>query len=106
MSLATITFWSDTSNAYGIPDILYSYLISITVNQALGGSNKIVRITPISGNVPKSLKEGPFIIKNATIDDALLKAYNILSEINELEGMRSNKNIMKTEGKKLKFVSY
>jgi hypothetical protein len=106
MSLATITFWSDTRYGNEIPDILYSYLITITVNQAIGGSNKILRIIPISGNAPKPLKEGPFIIKTASINDALLKAFNILTEINELDGLRSNKNILKSEEKKLQLVSH
>ena len=106
MSLATITFWSDTRYGNEIPDILYSYLITITVNQAIGGGNKIIRIIPISGNAPQPLKEGPFIIKNASINDALLKSFNILSEINELDGLKSNKNILKTEGKRLQFISY
>ena len=52
MSLATITFWGESFNVYGIPDELYIYLISITVNQAMGNGDKIVRIVPVSEDAP------------------------------------------------------
>lgn len=106
MSLATITFWSENCNVYGIPDVLHSYLVSITSNQAAGKNNKILRIIPITENAPKPIQGGPFILRNATVDEALSKSFNILSEVEELEGLRGNKNIIKSEGKKLQFISY
>ena len=61
MALATVTFWGDNISSYGVPKTLYTYLISVSVNQAIGDRDKIVKITPLSEGTPKPVRELPFI---------------------------------------------
>ena len=106
MSLATITFWGESFNVYGVPDELYIYLISITVNQAMGNGDKIVRIIPISENAPKPLKGGPFIVRKVNLQDALMKAYNNLMELKDLQNLKSHQTLMTTDERKLQFTNH
>ena len=106
MSLATITFWGESFNVYGVPDELYIYLVSITVNQVMGNGDKIVRIIPISEDAPKPLKGGPFIVRKVNLDDALNKAYNNLMELKDLQGLKSHQSIITTDQRKVQFISY
>ena len=56
MALATVTFWGDNINSYGVPKTLHTYLISVSVNQAIGDRDKIVKIVPLSEGAPKPVR--------------------------------------------------
>ena len=104
MSLATITFWGERINVYGVPDQLYIYLISISVNQVIDNGDKIVRIIPISKDAPKPLKGGPFIVRRVELQDALTKAYKNLMEVKDLQGLKSSQNLITADERKLQFI--
>jgi hypothetical protein len=97
MALATVTFFGNNISSYGIPKTLYSYLISVTVNQALSNRDKIVKIVPISEGAPKPVKELPFIIKNSDWKKAIFEAFGILEEMDGLKGLRNHKTIVEME---------
>lgn len=94
MALATVTFYGDNTSSYGVPKTLYSYLISVTVNQALSNRDKIVKIVPISEGAPKPVRDLPFIIKNSDWKKAIFDAFGILEEMEGLKGLRNHKSIV------------
>lgn len=106
MSLATITFWVERFNSHGIPNTLYTYLVSIFVNQVVGKGDKIVKIVPLSVDAPTPVHERPFIIRNSSTEKAISEAFNILNQIPELQGLRSYKSIIKSEEKSLQFINH
>jgi hypothetical protein len=98
MALATVTFFGDHTSSYGVPKTLYSYLISVSVNQAIGDRDKIVKITPLSEGTPKPVRELPFIIKNSDWKKAILEAFFVLEGMDCLKGLRNHKSIVQLEG--------
>jgi hypothetical protein len=97
MALATVTFFDENINAYGVPSTLYSYLISVSVNQALSHRDKIVKIVPLSESAPKPVRELPFIIKNSDWKKAIFEAFNVLEGMEGLKGLRNHKSILEQE---------
>jgi len=97
MSLATVTFFGDSTSSYGVPKTLYSYLISVSVNQALSSRDKIVKIVPISEGAPKPVRELPFIIKNSDWKKAIFEAFHMLEEMEGLKELRNHKSIVEME---------
>jgi hypothetical protein len=105
MSLATITFWNESSDSYGIPNILHSYLVSVFINQVIGSRDKIVKIVPLTENSPRLSSERPFIVKNSTKEQAIAEAFNVLKEMPTLKELESSGVIIKTEEKSPQLVS-
>ena len=97
MALATVTFFDEHTSSYGIPKTLYSYLISVSVNQALGNRDKIVKIVPLSDGAPKPVRELPFIIKNSDWKKAIFEAFGVLEGMDGLKGLRNHKSIVEME---------
>ena len=97
MALATVTFWGDDISSYGVPKTLYTYLISVSVNQALGNRDKIVKIVPLSEGSPKPVRELPFIIKNSDWKKAIFEAFGVLEKMDCFKGMRNHKSIVELE---------
>jgi hypothetical protein len=97
MALATVTFFGENISSYGVPKTLHSYLISVSVNQALGDRDKIVKIVPISEGAPKPVRELPFIIKNSDWKKAIFEAFNVLEKMEGLKGLKNHKSIVELE---------
>jgi hypothetical protein len=97
MALATVTFFGDNISSYGVPKTLHSYLISVSVNQALGDRDKIVKIVPISEGAPKPVRELPFIIKNSDWKRAIFEAFSLLERMDGLKGLKNHKSIVELE---------
>lgn len=97
MALATVTFFGDNISSYGVPKTLHSYLISVSVNQALGDRDKIVKIVPISEGAPKPIRELPFIIKNSDWKKAIFEAFSLLERMDGLKGLKNHKSIVELE---------
>lgn len=97
MALATVTFFGDNISSYGVPKTLYSYLISVSINQALGDRDKIVKIVPISEGAPKPIRELPFIIKNSDWKKAIFEAFSVLEKMDCLKGLKNHKSIVELE---------
>jgi len=97
MALATVTFWGDNINSYGVPKILYTYLISVSVNQVIGDRDKIVKIIPLTEETPKPVRELPFIIKNSDWKKAIIEAFVVLEGMECLKGLRNHKSIFELE---------
>jgi len=97
MALATVTFWGDNISSYGVPKTLYTYLISVSVNQAIGDRDKIVKIVPLSEGTPKPVRELPFIIKNSDWKKAIFEAFFVLEGMDCLKGLRNHKSIVEPE---------
>ena len=97
MALATVTFFDENTSSYGVPKTLHSYLISVSVNQALSNRDKIVKIVSISEGAPKPVRELPFIIKNSDWKKAILEAFAILEGMEGLKGLRNHKSIVEME---------
>ncbi|NNG28150.1 MAG: hypothetical protein HKM87_11520 [Ignavibacteriaceae bacterium] len=104
MSLATISFWEESYNSYGIPNTVHSYLISVFVNQIIGRGDKIVKIVPLTDGAPNLESQHPFVVRNTTAEKALLKAFKILLEMPALQGMRNHKSIMRNKDKELRLI--
>jgi hypothetical protein len=94
MALATVTFWGEGMNSYGIPRTLYNYLISVSVNDVIGNGDKIVKIIPLSENTPKPVKDFPFIVKNSDSRSAIYEAFCVLEEMESLKGLKIHKSII------------
>jgi hypothetical protein len=105
MFLATISFWNESSNSYGIPDTFHSYLISVFVNEIFKNGDKIVKIIPLTSDAPKPPHNRPFIIKNSSKENAIIEAFNILKEMPEMKDLRCSKTILDMGEKNLKFVT-
>ena len=99
MALATVTFFDDNTGSYGVPKTLHSYLISVTVNQALSNRDKIVKIVPLSEGAPKPIRELPFIIKNSDWKKAIFEAFGVLEAMEGLRDLKNHKSIMEMEKK-------
>ena len=99
MALATVTFFDENTNSYGVPKTLHSYLISVSVNQALSNRDKIVKIVPLSEDAPKPIRELPFIIKNADWKKAIFEAFGVLEGMEGLKGLKNHKSIVEMEKK-------
>lgn len=104
MSLATISFWEENYNSYGIPNTLHSYLVSVYVNQIIGRGDKIVKIVPLTEGAPALESQHPFVVRNTTTEQALLKAFKILMEMPTLRGMKNHKSIIRNSEKVLKII--
>ena len=104
MSLATISFWRENYNSYGIPDTMHSYLVSVFVNQIIGRGDKIVKIVPITDGAPKPESQHPFVVRNTTSEKALLKAFSLLLALPTLQGMKNHSSIMRNKDKELKII--
>jgi hypothetical protein len=97
MALATLTFFGENISSYGVPKTLHSYLISVSVNQALGNRDKIVKIVPLSEGSPKPVRELPFIIKNSDWKKAIFEAFGVLEGMDCFKGLRNHKSIVEME---------
>jgi len=104
MSLATISFWEESYNSYGIPNTVHSYMISVFVNQIIGRGDKIVKIIPLTDGAPNLESQHPFVVRNTTTEKALSKAFKILLEMPALQGMKNHKSIIKNKDKELKLI--
>lgn len=105
MSLATISFWNESFNSYGIPDTFHSYLISVFVNEIFRNGDKIVKILPLTSDAPKPPHDRPFIIKNSSKENAIIETFNILKEMPALKDLKSSKTYLDMTEKNLKFVT-
>ena len=105
MSLATISFWKENFNSYGIPDTFHSYLISVFVNEVFRNGDKIVKILPLTSDAPKPPHDRPFIIKNSSKENAITETFNILKELPALKDLKFSKTILDSGEKNPKFVS-
>jgi hypothetical protein len=105
MSLATISFWNESFNSYGIPDIFHSYLISVFVNEIFKNGDKIVKILPLTSEAPKPPYDRPFIIKNSTKENAISEAIKIIKEIPALKDLKCSKAMLDNSEQNLKFVT-
>ncbi|MEE9449012.1 MAG: hypothetical protein V3V72_03090 [Ignavibacteriaceae bacterium] len=103
MSLATISFWEESYNSYGIPNTMHSYLVSVFVNQIIGSGDKIVKIVPLTDGAPKPESQHPFVVRNTTTEKAIFKAFNLLVEMPTLQGMKNHKSILGKK-KELKLI--
>ena len=94
MAFATVTFWGEGINTYGIPNTLYTYLISVSINQVLSHRDKIVKIVPISEGAPKPSRELPFIVKNSDEKGAILEGIGVLEKMESLKGLKNHKSLV------------
>lgn len=99
MAFATVTFWGEGINTYGIPNTLYTYLISVSINQVLSHRDKIVKIVPISEGAPKPSRELPFIVKNSDEKGAILEGIAVLEKMESLKGLKNHKSLVELEKK-------
>jgi hypothetical protein len=109
MALATITFWGGSSKSHGVPDTLYTYLISVYVNQVIGERDKIVKITPLTESSPKLKSELPCIIRNSTEEEAIDKAFSNLTGLSIMQGLQNHKSIIqrgREHSNKVKIKAY
>jgi len=97
MALATVTFFDEHTGSYGVPKTLHSYLISVSVNQALSSRDKIVKIVPLSEGAPKPVRELPFIVKNSDSKKAIFEAFGVLEGMQDLKGLKNHKSIVQME---------
>lgn len=105
MSLSTITFWGETSNSYGVPDTLYSYLVSVFINEIFSNGDKIVKIVPLTANAPKPPQDRPFIVRNSTKEQAASEAFRMLREMPALQELHYSIAALQNKDEKLQFVS-
>ena len=94
MAFATVTFWGEGIDTYGIPNTLYTYLISVSINQVLSHRDKIVKIVPISEGAPKPSRELPFIVKNSDEKTAILEGIGVLEKMESLKGLKNHKSLV------------
>jgi len=97
MALATMTFWGNGINSYGVPHTFYTYLISVTVNQVIGHRDKIVKIVPLSEDAPKPSRDLPFIVKNSDDKKAIFEAFTVLEGMESLKGLKNHKSFVEVE---------
>ena len=96
MAIATILFWSNNCKSHGVPNVFYSYLISVSKNQVIGSQDKIVKITPMTIDTPKPVKEGAIIIRNIDENDALEATFRIIEKMDCLQGLNKHRSIAKS----------
>jgi hypothetical protein len=97
MAFATVTFWGEGINTYGVPHIVYTYLISVSVNQALSHKDKIVKIVPLSEGAPKPSRDLPFIVKNSDEKRALFEGFGVLEGMECLKGLKNHKSLVELQ---------
>ena len=97
MALATMTFWGKGLNTYGVPNILYTYLISVSVNEVLSHRDKIVKIVPLTEGAPKPSRDFPFIVKNSDEKKAIFEGFGVLEGMECLQGLKSHKSVVEIE---------
>lgn len=97
MALATVTFWGEGINTYGIPNTLYTYLISVSTNQIINNNDRIVKIVPLTGDTPKPERELPFIVKNSDANRAINVAFGLLESMECLKGLKNHKSIVELD---------
>jgi hypothetical protein len=97
MALATVTFWGEGNNTYGIPNTLYTYLISVSTNQIINNKDRIVKIVPLTGDTPKPERDLPFIVKNSDANRAMNVAFGLLESMESLKGLKNHKNILELD---------
>lgn len=97
MALATVTFWGGVLNTYGIPNIFYTYLVSVSTNQVINNKDRIVKIIPLTEDTPKPERDLPFIVKNSDAKRAFHEAFGILERMENLKGLKNNKSIMELD---------
>ena len=93
MAIATLLFWGDSFKSHGLPNQFFSYLISVSRNQVIGYHDKIVKITPMTEDTPKPLKEGAMVVRNADADQALDAAFRLLEGMECLKGLNKHRSI-------------
>lgn len=97
MALATVTFWGEGYNTYGLPNKVYTYLVSVYVNHVVGMKDKIVKIIPLTESTPKPARDLPFIVKNSDAKTAFLEAFGVLEEMESLKGLKSHKSVVELD---------
>jgi len=97
MAFATVTFWGEGINTYGVPNTLYTYLISVSINEVLGCRDKIVKIVPLSEGAPKPSRDLPFIVKNSDEKKAIIEGIGVLEKMESLKGLKSHKSMVELE---------
>ena len=97
MALATVTFFGEGFNTYGVPNTLFAYLISVSVNEVMGRKDKIVKIVPLSEGAPKPPRDLPFIVKNSDEKNAILEGIGVLEKMEVLKGLKSHKSMVQSE---------
>ena len=97
MALATMTFWGKGLNTYGVPNILYTYLISVSVNDVLGRRDKIVKIVALTEGAPKPSRDYPFIVKNSDEKKAIFEGFGVLEGMECLKGLKKHKSLVEIE---------
>lgn len=97
MALATVTFWGEGYNTHGIPNKVYTYLVSVYVNHVVGIRDKIVKIIPLTESTPKPSRDLPFIVKNSDAKTAFIEAFGVLEEMDILKGLRSHKSVVELD---------
>ena len=105
MSLATVTFWNESFNSYGIPNIIHSYLISVFVNEVFRNGDKVVKIISLTSDTPKPPHDRPFIIKNSTKENAISEAIGILKKMPALKDLNCSMVKLDKSGENLKFIT-
>jgi len=93
MAIATILFWGNSFKSHGVPNEFYSYLISVSKNQVIGSNDKIVKITPMTLDTPKPVKDGAIIIRNADENDALEATFRHIEKMECLQGLNKHRSI-------------
>ncbi|MEJ2193536.1 MAG: hypothetical protein P8X73_01595 [Ignavibacteriaceae bacterium] len=99
MAIATILFWSNNCKSHGVPNEFYSYLISVSKNQVIGSQDKIVKITPMTIDTPKPVKEGAIIIRNIDENDALEATFRLIEKMDCLQGLNKHRTIAESSVK-------
>ena len=97
MALATVTFWGEGYNTYGIPNKVYTYLVSVYVNHVVGMRDKIVKIIPLTEDTPKPSRDLPFIVKNSDAKTAFLEAFGVLEAMESLKGLKCHKSVVELD---------
>ena len=97
MSIATATFWGDSLDNYGMPYPFFRYFLVEDTAEHIGKGVRIVSITALTspGPMPSS-NETVFIVKNASSDEAINKAFEILSSHTQIKNLRKQLAIQST----------
>ena len=97
MVIATLFIWDNSIAAHGIPKRYYSYLITVSRNQVLGGADKIVQIIPMTEDTPKPEKEGLVIVRNDAKNETLNSVFKYLEEMECFQGLNKHRCIVEND---------
>jgi hypothetical protein len=97
MVMATLFIWDNSITSHGIPNRFHSYLISVSRNQAIGASDKIIQIIPMTEDTPMPKKEGPIIIKNDNKNEAMNSVFKYLEDMECFRGLNKHRCIVEND---------